>query len=46
MGSQQKIIRLKDVVGRGYKEMWNSRATYVVIKGSRASKKSKTTALW
>lgn len=44
--SQRKIVKLAEVVGKGYKRMWDSRATYVVVKGSRASKKSKTTALW
>ena len=39
-------ICLPDVVGRGYGTFWNTRKTYVVCKGSRASKKSKTTALW
>ena len=39
-------INLPDVVGRGYKTFWNFRGRYRVCKGSRASKKSKTTALW
>lgn len=39
-------VKLSDVVGKGYADFWHSRATYVVVKGSRASKKSKTTALW
>lgn len=39
-------IYLPDVVGKGYKEFWNFRGRYRVCKGSRASKKSKTTALW
>jgi phage terminase large subunit len=38
-------ISLQDVVGRGYKEFWNFKGRYRVCKGSRASKKSKTTAL-
>ena len=37
---------LPDVVGKGYKTFWNFRGRYRVVKGSRASKKSKTTALW
>jgi phage terminase large subunit len=41
-----KIVKLSEVVGKGYKKFWHSRATYVAVKGSRASKKSKTTALW
>lgn len=41
-----KKIRLPDVVGKGYKTFWNFRGRYRVCKGSRRSKKSKTTALW
>jgi len=32
-------------VGRGYATFWNCKKTYRVVKGSRASKKSKTAAL-
>lgn len=39
-------VNIAKVVGGSYKEFWNSRKRYVVCKGSRASKKSKTTALW
>ena len=39
-------IYLPKVVGKGYKEFWNFKGRYRVVKGSRASKKSKTTALW
>ena len=39
-------INLPNVVGKGYKTIWQFRGRYKVIKGSRASKKSKTTALW
>ena len=42
----KKIIRLPEVVGRGYKRFWQFKGRYRVCKGSRASKKSKTTALW
>lgn len=38
-------INLPDVVGRGYGTFWNFKGRYRVCKGSRASKKSKTTAL-
>lgn len=38
-------IDLPAVVGSGYKAFWNSRNFYRVVKGSRGSKKSKTTAL-
>lgn len=36
---------LSKVVGKGYRDFWNSRRRYLVCKGSRGSKKSKTTAL-
>lgn len=39
-------IYLPEVVGKGYKRFWNFKGRYRVVKGSRASKKSKTTALW
>ena len=39
-------IKLPEVVGKGYKTFWNFKGRYRVCKGSRASKKSKTTALW
>ena len=39
-------IYLPDLVGGGYKNFWNFKGRYRVVKGSRASKKSKTTALW
>lgn len=39
-------VYLPAIVGRGYKAYWNFRGRYRVCKGSRASKKSKTTALW
>lgn len=44
--SGKKKIRLPDVVGKGYKTFWQFKGRYRVVKGSRASKKSKTTALW
>ena len=37
---------IPDIVGKGYKTFWNFTGRYRVVKGSRASKKSKTTALW
>lgn len=40
-----KEIYLPDVVGKGYKNFWNFKGRFRVCKGSRASKKSKTTAL-
>ena len=39
-------IYLPDIVGKGYKTFWNFKGRYRVVKGSRASKKSKTAALW
>ena len=42
---QTRTIKLSDVVGGGYKDFWNFKGRYRVCKGSRASKKSKTTAL-
>jgi phage terminase large subunit len=39
-------IYLPDVVGAGYKEFWNCKKRYRVVKGGKASKKSSTTALW
>lgn len=41
-----KKIYLPDIVGKGYKDFWNFKGRYRVVKGSRRSKKSKTTALW
>ena len=38
-------VYLPEVVGGGYGSFWRSKKRYVVIKGSRMSKKSKTTAL-
>lgn len=39
-------VHLPELVGRGYKTFWNFKGRYRVVKGSRRSKKSKTTALW
>lgn len=41
----ERRIYLPDIVGKGYKEFWSFKGRYRVVKGSRASKKSKTTAL-
>lgn len=38
-------ISLQETVGKGYAEFWNDQHRYRVVKGSRGSKKSKTTAL-
>ncbi len=39
-------IYLPNIIGKGYGAFWRFKGRYRVIKGSRASKKSKTTALW
>ena len=44
--TSQNSISLQATVGKGYAEFWNCKKRYRVVKGSRASKKSKTTALW
>ncbi len=43
--SKIKEISLQSVIGKGYADFWNFKGRYRVCKGSRASKKSKTTAL-
>ncbi|MCM1136485.1 MAG: PBSX family phage terminase large subunit [Clostridium sp.] len=40
------MLSLPQLVGRGYGRFWHWRGRYRVVKGSRASKKSKTAALW
>lgn len=42
----KKRFYLPDYVGKGYRDFWKFKGRYRVVKGSRASKKSKTTALW
>lgn len=41
-----KQISLNEVVGKGYTEFFNTKKTYVVCKGSRGSKKSKSAAIY
>ncbi len=43
--AEVKKVYLPDVVGKGYGKFWNWKGRYRVVKGSRASKKSTTTAL-
>lgn len=43
---EKKILNLPELVGKGYGEFWRWKGRYRVCKGSRASKKSKTAALW
>lgn len=38
-------LSIQEIIGKGYAEFWNSKKRYVVVKGSRASKKSTTAAL-
>lgn len=42
----EKRISLQETVGKGYAEYWKCKKRYRVCKGSRASKKSKTTAIY
>ena len=42
---EPKRVWLPDIVGKGYGTFWNFKGRYRVCKGSRASKKSTTTAL-
>lgn len=46
MNLKSKKVKLPELVGKGYKDFWNFKGRYRVCKGSRASKKSKTTALF
>ena len=39
-------VSMQEMVGKGYAALWNFKGRYVACKGSRASKKSKTVALW
>ena len=45
-GGDRMALRMSEIVGGGYNEYWNFKGRYRVCKGSRASKKSKTTALY
>lgn len=46
MAQKEKVINLPEIVGGSYGTFWRFKGRYAVCKGSRASKKSKTTALW
>ena len=39
------MINISKIIGKGYKAFWKSKKRYVVIKGSRGSKKSTTTSI-
>lgn len=43
---KNREVSLPAIVGSGYKDFWNFKGRYRVCKGSRSSKKSKTTAIW
>ena len=44
--NQPERVHLPELIGKGYGQFWRYKGRYRVVKGSRASKKSKTTALW
>ena len=46
MKTKLKKLHLPDLIGAGYRLFWYFTGRYRALKGSRASKKSKTTALW
>jgi phage terminase large subunit len=45
IGDVVEVLHFKDIIGRNYGDFVNTKKRYRVCKGSRASKKSKTTAL-
>lgn len=40
------VVGVSDLIGSGYGKFWKWKGRYRVVKGSRASKKSRTTAYW
>ncbi|MDY3118194.1 MAG: PBSX family phage terminase large subunit [Peptoniphilus sp.] len=42
---RDRVMYLPEIVGGGYRDFWKYKGRYRVVKGSRASKKSTTTAL-
>lgn len=42
----ESAFKMSDFVGGGYNDFWKFKGRYRICKGSRASKKSKTAALW
>lgn len=44
--SDKYQIHLPNIIGKGYRDYWHFKGRYKICKGSRASKKSKTTALY
>ena len=45
MIQDKQKLSLQDIIGKGYADFWRFKGRYRVVKGSRASKKSKTAAL-
>ena len=39
-------VNLAEIVGKGYKQFWNFKGRYRLVKVSRGSKKSCTTSIW
>lgn len=42
----EKTLKISEIIGGGYNEFWKCKKRYRVVKGSRGSKKSKTSALF
>ena len=42
----QNTIKMGELIGKGYKEFWNFKGRYRVVKGGRGSKKSCDTSIW
>lgn len=40
------VIHFKEIIGKGYKEFWETKKRYRVVIGGRGSKKSTTAAYW
>lgn len=45
MISEAQNVSIRGIIGGGYDDFWRSKKRYIVVKGSRASKKSTTAAL-
>ena len=43
---KKQIVKLPEIVGKGYGTFWNYKGRYRIVKGGRGSKKSYTTALY
>lgn len=42
----QNVVKMGELIGKGYKEFWNFKGRYRVVKGGRGSKKSCDTSIW